>query len=360
MFFLRTDRNSPGANAIIAALAFITVANLDVMADTSYTGPPLSYTLYGPGDGCVDANIVLTGTTTSFAAIGDTTSCETDEIDTPDGTIEVYTKFELPSSCGSDFIEVTLYNCKDSACAECDADPETVGNMEVDNVKDAYNNVETCWQFYEDDGSSGTFGNLTGVSSQRYDATTELPGIQEYMRISFGNGCGDDWFAANILGDTGSVSGGPDADGCIPGSDWCPELDACVRGFEETCPIEGGVAFSGGATLSCDNGRCSTDTLCEWSDGSAQYGTYYWTNLGGAATLPEGCTGITCTGCVASDAAPTKETDMNAEMDADMSNSMNNEMDVEMATDGDTSGTTTAAVQIAPALLAMAGTFLFA
>ncbi len=124
MFFLRTDRNSHGANAIIAALAFITVANLDVMADTSYTGSPLSYTLYGPGGGCVDANIVLTGTTTSFAAIGDTTFCETDEIDTPDGIIEVYTKSEM-TSCGSDSFKATLYNCKDSACAECDADPES-------------------------------------------------------------------------------------------------------------------------------------------------------------------------------------------------------------------------------------------
>ena len=125
MLFLRTDRNSHGANAIIAALAFITVANLDVMADTSYTGPPLSYAVYGPGGGCVDANIVLTGTTTSMDVVGETTSCQTDEFDTPDGIIEVYTKFELPSSCGSDFIEVTMYNCKDSACADCDAVPES-------------------------------------------------------------------------------------------------------------------------------------------------------------------------------------------------------------------------------------------
>ena len=60
------------------------------------------------------------------------------------------------------------------------------------------------------------------------------------------------------------------------------------------------MAFSGGSTLSCDSGRCATNTLCEGSDGSAQYGTYYWTNLDGTTTLPEGCTGITCTGCVAS------------------------------------------------------------
>ena len=80
----------------------------------------------------------------------------------------------------------------------------------------------------------------------------------------------------------------------------CPELDACIRGFEETCPIKGGMTFSGGDTLSCDSGRCATDTPCEWSVGSAQYQAYYFTNLDGTATLPEGCTGITCTGCVAS------------------------------------------------------------
>lgn len=140
----------------------------------------------------------------------------------------------------------------------------------------------------------------------------------------------------------------------------CPELDTCIS-FDETCPVEGGVAFSGGATLSCDSGRCATDTLCEWSDGSAQYGTYYWTNLDGTTTLPEGCTGITCTGCVASDAAPTAETEMNAEMDADLSGSMDKEMDAEMA--DETSGTVTAAStwavgQFMPVLLTVMGTFM--
>lgn len=122
------------------------------------------------------------------------------------------------------------------------------------------------------------------------------------------------------------------------------------------------MAFSGGATLSCESGRCATDTLCEWSDGSAQYGTYYWTNLDGTTTLPEGCTGITCTGCVASDAAPTEETEMNAEMDAGLSGSMGKEMDAEMESD-ETSGTVTAAStwavgQFMPVLLAVTGTFI--
>ena len=139
-------------------------------------------------------------------------------------------------------------------------------------------------------------------------------------------------------------------------------MDTCIRSWQETCPIEGGVAFSGGATLSCDSGRCATDTLCEWSDGSATYGTYYWTNLDGTATLPEGCTGITCTGCVASDAAPTVETEMNAEMDADLSGSMDKEMDADMdAAAAETSGTVTAAStwavgQFMPVLLAVTGT----
>ena len=125
MFFLRADQKTPGANAIISALALLIVANpkLDVMADTTYTGPPLSYTVYGPGDGCVDDALAFTGATTSVAVLGDATVCEMDELVTPDGTFEVYTKFE--GSCGLDSFEVTLYNCMDSMCAECDADPET-------------------------------------------------------------------------------------------------------------------------------------------------------------------------------------------------------------------------------------------
>ena len=109
----------------------------------------------------------------------------------------------------------------------------------------------------------------------------------------------------------------------------CPELNTCIQGFAETCPIEGGVAFSGGSTLSCDDGRCSTDTKCEWSDGSATFGTFYWTNLNGDVTL-EDCTGITCTGCVTSDATGTDETEMDMEMDADMSDSDTAEMDAVM------------------------------
>jgi len=124
MFFLRTGQRGPGANAVVAALALLIVANpkLDVMADTSYTGPPLSYNVYGPGDGCVDDALAFTGSVTSAAVLGDATVCETDELVTPDGTFEVYSKFV--GSCGNNF-QLTLYNCMDSMCAECDADPES-------------------------------------------------------------------------------------------------------------------------------------------------------------------------------------------------------------------------------------------
>lgn len=119
----------------------------------------------------------------------------------------------------------------------------------------------------------------------------------------------------------------------------CPELNTCIQGFAETCPIEGGVAFSGGSTLSCDDGRCSTDTKCEWSDGYATFGTFYWTNLNGDVTL-EDCTGITCTGCVTSDATGTDETEMDMEMDADMSDSDNAEMDAVMGEGNESDGMT--------------------
>ena len=120
----------------------------------------------------------------------------------------------------------------------------------------------------------------------------------------------------------------------------CPELDNCIQGQTETCPIEGGVAFSGGSTLSCEDGRCSTDTMCEWSDGPATYRATYWTNLNGDWTFDEDCAGITCTGCVTSDAAGTDETEM--EMDADMSDSDNAEMDAVMEEDTTSPGAFTA------------------
>lgn len=330
MIFLRAERSSPCASAVFVSLVYVVANIVGVMADTSYTGPPLLYSLYGPGGGCVDAGFMMPGSTTAAAAVGESTICETDVLDTPDGSFDVYTKFVM-TSCGTDVLEATLYNCQDSACGECDTEPETVGHLSVANVVDLYIDVETCWQFYLDSSATVegvTFGDQDGLTAQRFDATTDLSNLQDYLSVLFVGGCGDAWFTDNILSDAGPI-GGPGPDGCIPGSDWCPELDECIQGFAETCPIGGGVAFSGGSTLSCDNGRCSTDTKCEWSDGSATFGTFYWTNLNGDVTL-EDCVGITCTGCVTSDATGTDETEMDMEMDADMSDSDNAEMDAVM------------------------------
>ena len=49
----------------------------------------------------------------------------------------------------------------------------------------------------------------------------------------------------------------------------------------------------------------------------------------------EDCTGITCTGCIASDATGTDETEMDMEMDADMSDSDNAEMGAVMDEEGE-------------------------
>ena len=49
----------------------------------------------------------------------------------------------------------------------------------------------------------------------------------------------------------------------------------------------------------------------------------------------EDCAGITCTGCVTSDATGTDETEMDMEMDADMSDADNAEMDAVMEEEGD-------------------------
>lgn len=124
MIFLRTDKNSSGPSAVVAALACITANIAGVKADTSYTGPPLGYSLYGPGGGCVETGFMMPGSTTAAAVVGESTICETDVLDTPDGSFEVYTKFVM-TSCGTDALEATLYNCQDPSCGECDTEPET-------------------------------------------------------------------------------------------------------------------------------------------------------------------------------------------------------------------------------------------
>ena len=57
MFFLRTGQSSPGANAIVAALALLIVANpkLDVMAQGDTSTLPI---IGGPdADGCVPGTL---------------------------------------------------------------------------------------------------------------------------------------------------------------------------------------------------------------------------------------------------------------------------------------------------------------
>ena len=131
MIFLRSaNQKRPGANAVLIAIATGTVATFRIqgaLAATSYSGPPLSYTIFGPGDGCVDANMVSTGQTIAAVSIvGESSVCETDVYDTPDadGPIEAYTKITIPE-CGNDVVRAMAFDCKDSACTECDDIPES-------------------------------------------------------------------------------------------------------------------------------------------------------------------------------------------------------------------------------------------
>ncbi len=95
----------------------------------------------------------------------------------------------------------------------------------------------------------------------------------------------------------GRLWGGLDENGCggsLP--DWCPETQECIAGWEETCPIEDGQTFVGGTELTCVDGRCSTDEICLYEDGTAQLGFFYATGVNGPYEVPSGCT-LTCTGC---------------------------------------------------------------
>ena len=82
-----------------------------------------------------------------------------------------------------------------------------VGHMEVANLRDAYNTVDVCWRFYEDDGTTIAFGNQSGLSAQRFDATNDLSNLQEYIEIIVGGACGEAWLADNIV--QGPAGGDP-------------------------------------------------------------------------------------------------------------------------------------------------------
>jgi hypothetical protein len=96
------------------------------------------------------------------------------------------------------------------------------------------------------------------------------------------------------------------------GMDWCPELDKCIQPWEENCPIIiiDGNAFLGPTTLLCDAVRCSSEDECTWTDGSVDYGTYYFTDHGSEFYLPAGCR-ADCTGCVLVDGNNSSVSDQN-------------------------------------------------
>ena len=123
----RVARKSAGINGILFATTIIiaTAEMPRVTADVSFTGPPLSYTVYGSGGGCINANIKSAGITTAAIVMDDLSICETDVLNSPDGPSEAYTRLVV-SNCESDTFKVTLaYDCKDSACAKCDTVPES-------------------------------------------------------------------------------------------------------------------------------------------------------------------------------------------------------------------------------------------
>ena len=59
MFFLRTGQSSPGANAIVAALALLVVANpkFDVMAQGDTTSSTLPIRGGPDADGCIPGTL---------------------------------------------------------------------------------------------------------------------------------------------------------------------------------------------------------------------------------------------------------------------------------------------------------------
>lgn len=90
----------------------------------SWTGE-LPWTLWAPG-GC-DARdpmaVGATGTLISLTKIAPEALCEEDRIDTPNGTMRVFTKL-TKVDCGSESAEFLLWDCEDKSCSKCDPAPE--------------------------------------------------------------------------------------------------------------------------------------------------------------------------------------------------------------------------------------------
>ena len=96
--------------------------------------------------------------------------------------------------------------------------------MSVLNLRNAYMNVQTCWQFFADssaaiDFNGITFGGQDGLSAQRFDSTVDRFGLKEYMEVLLEGSCGETWFTDNIDIRPPIIGGAPkpDQDGCYPG-----------------------------------------------------------------------------------------------------------------------------------------------
>jgi len=104
--------------------------------------------------------------------------------------------------------------------------------------------------------------------------------------------------SSSFLGCFQILGSDKDEGGCIAsaGYVYCPEIDNCIRPWEENCPFEG-TLFEGPITIICDDGRCNNVTGgCAIDvDDDVYYGPYIW-GLEGEHGIPEGCSGI-CTGC---------------------------------------------------------------
>merc|ERR1711862_133764 len=122
------------------------------------------------------------GSTTSLDEI-DNVVCETD-VDALDQT--VYTKIDL-RECGSDTVEMILYDCEDSNCAVCTETIEGGGKVQTSTLKEAYSTVETCitWS-----------GGL--AKPQVFDSSNVLSSSQAYWLALLENTCGKKWFEDNI------------------------------------------------------------------------------------------------------------------------------------------------------------------
>jgi hypothetical protein len=121
--------------------------------------------------------------------------------------------------------------------------------------------------------------------------------------LSYSNIVGDFILTPNTCSATcdGCVAiSGSDTDegGCIAsaGYVYCPELDSCIRPWQENCPFDGSQLV-GPIKITCSSGRCNNlSEKCAVESGSAVLGGPYLSDLEGNFTLSDGCI-ATCQGC---------------------------------------------------------------